>query len=1529
MEVEDDDTGVPRTPGNMIIDIDDDDDDIVPEVDEGPSEKDVVGPLATTTAAAVKERKRAQSRESVERRDVFSIQMQSIYNTFYFRFAELELHPSISEVGMLSRAMQPYEDMDSLYTDLYKRFLLTYKDSSSTKSRGPLSALKLALDCPDLFMLCALMFISDWARVSREGGHNSMEPSLLQYLVDTRRTQGGPSGTPPYEAIQQTLTSLTLNKLRDDMALYDRLTLRRKDYFVRRPDSLQRLYQRLLDISGHDTKKSNGVANGVVPLASLMALAAVKINDEPRVRLSIERLTRENGAIDFYASAPLYDKYMYDMQETHSVLLASYAAFGSLIDRYILSAEATFRPVTLGDLDALFYAITAPLYHRQESSLSFIFRMARDFCFLLREQHRRQGNIVQYVRLLDELARQPSLGRNGDRERAKRVSDSEQFLALGAGAFRLDTPLYEYLASFERYKAPLYRHYRITGPLIESIVASLVTSMWKQQHDFRGEYVALQDPLPLLEKEALSRCIEHRMKWFQRLITQQTYLFHAVREVLYPRLVEAIWGLLLQQVRSALDLNDGDGHCCSPRDTRILRRVLLETDTTRLWYTDQHAPRGAPVWRHKRLRLPWLDRRLFDRYFVEVSDESRGIEDRIRLPDPDQTQYEVEYTEAELSDHVKRVVRTQMGHLRRQMHFMYNAFFQDVGMTGGLNPSRSHNPVYRCLQQVVQQMQGPLAPFASDLYDALGCYCALEFQNAMGVDTRAYDAAYFYMKLCRPASLHADPAVTSRAVCDDMRLLELLENNEQLFAFKQDLFTRDSTGLNITALRRTSVQWLCDEIKRRLATAPGSFTQRQLYTLLKSYNQRSRTTVSDAGGLAEFIGHAAVMYLPETYTQLLYVEPNNNNARQQKPRTLGQLKSALGLPGGNQAVRPPEGSGGGSMRQTEVPMNILMILRVYDPSDAQPRYYILNDTTLKDRIALDALDVQGNLFIVAVPQDAAQTSVSVSVAAQPPKQRRATQQQQQQQQEVAKNAYAVIELRDSVATVNARLFPLDLSDLAPEQTVPADVLSRCISDSAGIDELDYPTLVSSGSYRVTEFVSSRMSDNNGEDKLLYLITLVPTRAEHAWNANELSVAQYCGVCYAVVDYLLHQAPLVITAENYAGDTEAAAAAATTGKGRKRAAKSRRGVVLVPTEAVQRQMAAEQARAAPKGQEELQRDHLQTIYMPLKRGGLETRPLAEYAALGLRVATEFFMRAKTLIDEGKKPSVRDYYTDAQLKGMENAVFNDKLLGTDESLTLFLGRLASKLAVVDKVPQIFTAAEQADIDYVREEMAIDTPGSDVMALTLKAVRDAAKQSRYGEYYQVFTLEQTDYVNTIDPENLTILSSDTIHQATRKRYLQHWLAAAGNDRKRNELVNTLDKYVRVRDEAAAMLRIAQETQDNRAVPDIQIDGEEGEEEEAEVAGTDNEGMESLLGAINEIVPEYTPSENQIGADADQAYTVYPQEDASELFIDGNDGGLYYYDNNTGDVDMWRQGDANGQLLDLDGNPIVFESEETAWYY
>lgn len=81
--------------------------------------------------------------------------------------------------------------------------------------------------------------------------------------------------------------------------------------------------------------------------------------------------------------------------------------FNRCLNRYVLSRPSN-DAITMRDMDLLLYEATMPFYHsKHEALLSIQFRMAYDFLFILREQHRRFGNAKKYIETLDIALSKP------------------------------------------------------------------------------------------------------------------------------------------------------------------------------------------------------------------------------------------------------------------------------------------------------------------------------------------------------------------------------------------------------------------------------------------------------------------------------------------------------------------------------------------------------------------------------------------------------------------------------------------------------------------------------------------------------------------------------------------------------------------------------------------------------------------------------------------------------------------------------------------------------------------------------------------------------------------------------------------------------------------------------------------------------------------------------------------------------------------------------------------------------------------
>lgn len=284
--------------------------------------------------------------------------------------------------------------------------------------------------------------------------------------------------------------------------------------------------------------------------------------------------------------------------------------FNQMLQKYVFSRNSN-ESITLWDLTQLLYEATMPLYHASNSDLlSNQFRMSYDFLFLLREQHRRFRNALQFMLLVKKAAKPFIVERikRATRAEQERLGPSEKIKGKPISITKNDE---EFVVSvmLKLKKKPIFTSCPIDVPLDSSMVDAFVrerqvainSTDWRRRLDNRlnDENIKTYETVPLA-----------RMR---QLLLQQPYLCDYVREVVYPRFGEHLWRRLIRELKVICGLYGASPVMLSLGDITLLNETLSSI-----------VIQG----------LPSLEKRLFDAHFkitLVLSTSNKVVNDDIRM----------------------------------------------------------------------------------------------------------------------------------------------------------------------------------------------------------------------------------------------------------------------------------------------------------------------------------------------------------------------------------------------------------------------------------------------------------------------------------------------------------------------------------------------------------------------------------------------------------------------------------------------------------------------------------------------------------------------------------------------------------------------------------------------------------------------------------------------------------------------------------------------------------------------------------
>ncbi len=256
--------------------------------------------------------------------------------------------------------------------------------------------------------------------------------------------------------------------------------------------------------------------------------------------------------------------------------------FNQLMWKYVLSKESN-DAISMEDMDALLYEATMPFYYRQnEYLLSRQFHLAYDFCFLLREQHRRFGNVLQYIQLMINLTpdmikwRSKSVGTNNKRKPTEISKKSKK----GGNDLVQSDGVHDQLMLNDDYKACA----------IEIPFSGIVLDVTSRFPFYRESSELLKRKLDdELVNVSIDLCLETKYAGISPLLyhlrdtlLKQQYLYQYVKEFVYPRFGEYLWQHVISLYKEANGLYDETPMFLLESDLTSLMEFLVPDKKTRL-----------------------------------------------------------------------------------------------------------------------------------------------------------------------------------------------------------------------------------------------------------------------------------------------------------------------------------------------------------------------------------------------------------------------------------------------------------------------------------------------------------------------------------------------------------------------------------------------------------------------------------------------------------------------------------------------------------------------------------------------------------------------------------------------------------------------------------------------------------------------------------------------------------------------------------------------------------------------------------
>ena len=268
----------------------------------------------------------------------------------------------------------------------------------------------------------------------------------------------------------------------------------------------------------------------------------------------------------------------------------------------VLSRESN-DVITMEDMDALLYDATLPFYYRaNDFLLSQQFHMAYDFCFLLREQHRRYGNALQYMKLLIELA--PLLTEWHKLDAANLVIETRR----NAGKAKTKNASSPKIVSVNLSKNDDYmKRCGIEIPF-DSLMADVTGRFPHYREISSGLHRILDDKIVddiIKGYEEKYPGVSYLFYHLRGTMLRQSYLYNYVIEFVYPRFGQHLWGYVIGLYKTSKGLyGDTPVFLSAPELTLVMDELIPGVKT--------------------RLLIPPLDDKVFDSHFkVALISEGR------------------------------------------------------------------------------------------------------------------------------------------------------------------------------------------------------------------------------------------------------------------------------------------------------------------------------------------------------------------------------------------------------------------------------------------------------------------------------------------------------------------------------------------------------------------------------------------------------------------------------------------------------------------------------------------------------------------------------------------------------------------------------------------------------------------------------------------------------------------------------------------------------------------------------------------
>lgn len=503
-------------------------------------------------------------------------------------------------------------------------------------------------------------------------------------------------------------------------------------------------------------------------------------------------------------------KEVWSIWRLYSHLDEKSSLFRSMMNKVILSKSSN-AAISMYDMDELLYAVTSPLYHKSECILSFTFQMIYDLCCVLHEQHRKYRNIYDFVTILHNSlpvlkgiyknikATNTTVTRDMDiryniRELLMKDDAFKQYRMINRNV-EFYTIIKDAIKGLFRYKTNRLRmdNINIDRDITNTLIAYFNRMIEKNQlfiHTIGNvdENVSIEagemiiDPVLIMDTK-IDDEFRLRMIDFCHILSNNTYLYYFVEDLLYPRFIQSLWIYILDLFKKSFGIFSS--HFVSSNDMKILREIFILPNDEPRYFLEKNNDDGDIV--INKLKCHPLEKKVFDEYVI-VDDE---LEDFI-------------------SNHTEAIVITEklkaiIIHTKNQLVTMFYPFLTNKRYTNNRdkqkrtddslneNLNKNSNTMYILLNRVFDDYMFrekeyhniELTPFIDDLYNIFGLYIILNFQNVLKPTTitNTRDANFCYMRICRPELNFQQQEELSLSLCIYKNIIELIENNEDLFRF--------------------------------------------------------------------------------------------------------------------------------------------------------------------------------------------------------------------------------------------------------------------------------------------------------------------------------------------------------------------------------------------------------------------------------------------------------------------------------------------------------------------------------------------------------------------------------------------------------------------------------------------------------------------------------------------------------------------------------------------------------------------------